>query len=84
MNKRLINGLVLILMSLSTVYLDDNVHHQNTILMARALEKEDVLFQNLLYPDQAHGMGSLRPHLYHSLANFVLNDCFGKNVTNFR
>ena len=47
--------------------------------MARALEEADVLFQQLSYPDENHGIVGLRPHFYHSLSNFILNDCFDKN-----
>ena len=48
-------------------------------MMARALEEADVLFQQLSYPDENHGLVGLRPHFYHSLSNFILNDCFGRN-----
>ena len=58
---------------------DDNVHYQQSMMMARALEEADVLFQQLSYPDENHGLVGLRPHFYHSLSNFILNDCFGRN-----
>ena len=58
---------------------DDNVHYQNTMMMVRALEEKDVLFRQLSYPDENHGIVALRPHLYHSLTDFILNDCFGLN-----
>ena len=60
-------------------FLDDNVHYQQSMMMARALEEADVLFQQLSYPDENHGLVGLRPHFYHSLSNFILNDCFGRN-----
>ncbi len=71
--------LLLILIHLS----DDNVHYQQTMMVTRALEEEDVLFQQIAYPDENHGIVGLRPHFYHTLSNFILNDCFGKNVTRF-
>lgn len=58
---------------------DDNVHYQQTMMLTRALEEADVLFQQLTYPDENHGLVGLRKHFYHSLTNFILNDCFGKN-----
>ena len=58
---------------------DDNVHYQQTMMLTRALEENDVLFQQLSYPDENHGIVSLRPHFYHSLTNFILNTCFGRN-----
>ena len=60
-------------------FIDDNVHYQQSMMLARALEEADVLFQQLSYPDENHGIVGLRPHFYHSLSNFILNDCFGKN-----
>jgi len=58
---------------------DDNVHYQQSMMLTRALEEEDILFQQLSYPDENHGIVSLRKHLYHALTNFILNDCFGRN-----
>lgn len=60
-------------------FLDDNVHYQQSMMLTRALEEADVLFQQLSYPDENHGLVGLRPHFYHALSNFILNDCFGKN-----
>ena len=61
------------------IFSDDNVHYQQSMMLTRALEEADVLFQQLSYPDENHGIVGLRPHFYHSLSNFILNDCFGKN-----
>ncbi|TRY64286.1 hypothetical protein TCAL_02614 [Tigriopus californicus] len=58
---------------------DDNVHYQNSLMIIRALEEADILFQEHTYTDENHGIVGLRPHLYHSLTNFLLNDCFGRN-----
>jgi hypothetical protein len=69
------------LKTLASLFTDDNVHYQQSMLLTRALEEEDVLFQQLSYPDENHGIVNLRKHLYHALSNFLLNDCFGKNKT---
>ena len=36
---------------------DDNVHFQNTLQMASALEKAGKQFQMLVYPQKSHGVG---------------------------
>lgn len=38
---------------------DDNVHYQQSMVLARALEKNDILFEQLSYPDEAHGMARI-------------------------
>lgn len=55
--------------------LDDNVHYQQSMMLAKALEHNDVLFQQMSYPDEEHGLTGVRPHLYHTLGNFIDN-CF--------
>ncbi|CAL8124013.1 unnamed protein product [Orchesella dallaii] len=55
---------------------DDNVHYQQSMILARALEKNDVFFHQLSYPDENHSIGSVRPHLYHSLERFLFNECY--------
>jgi len=55
---------------------DDNVHYQQSMILSRALEKADILFRQQSYPDENHGIGSVRRHLYHSLENFLLEECF--------
>ena len=49
-------------------------------MLTLALEQANILFQQLSYPDENHGIVSLRPHFYRSLTNFILNDCFDKDV----
>ncbi|XP_030751090.1 venom dipeptidyl peptidase 4 isoform X2 [Sitophilus oryzae] len=56
---------------------DDNVHYQQSMMWARVLERNDILFRQLSYPDEDHSLSSVRPHLYHSLENF-LDECFVK------
>ena len=36
-------------------------------------------FRQISYPDEAHGLVGLRPHFYHTLTDFLINDCFGRN-----
>lgn len=55
---------------------DDNVHYQQSMLLSRALEKADILFRQQSYPDENHALGSVRRHLYHSLENFLEEECF--------
>uniref|UniRef100_A0A336K9H3 Venom dipeptidyl peptidase 4 n=1 Tax=Culicoides sonorensis TaxID=179676 RepID=A0A336K9H3_CULSO len=56
--------------------LDDNVHFQQSMALAKSLEKADILFKEVSYPDEDHGLVGVRPHLYHTLGKFF-NDCFG-------
>jgi dipeptidyl-peptidase-4 len=55
--------------------LDDNVHYQQAMLLARVLEQEDIAFDQISYPDEDHSLVGVRPHLYHSLGRFI-NNCF--------
>ncbi|CRL07192.1 CLUMA_CG020174, isoform A [Clunio marinus] len=55
--------------------LDDNVHFQQGMLLARALERKDIQFKEISYPDEDHSLAGVRPHLYHSLERFFM-DCF--------
>ncbi|KAK9703462.1 Trypsin [Popillia japonica] len=60
---------------------DDNVHYQQSMLWSKVLEHQDVLFRQQSYTDEDHSLASVRPHLYHSLENF-LDECFIENVQN--
>lgn len=55
--------------------LDDNVHYQQAMILAKNLEREDILFKQTSYTDEDHGLANVRPHLYHSLNRFFSN-CF--------
>jgi dipeptidyl-peptidase-4 len=55
---------------------DDNVHYQQSMILSRALERADILFRQQSYPDESHGLSGVRPHLYHSLENFLFEECF--------
>ncbi|XP_053954142.1 venom dipeptidyl peptidase 4 isoform X2 [Anastrepha ludens] len=57
--------------------LDDNVHYQQTMVLAKNLERLDILFKQISYTDEDHSLASVRPHLYHSLDRFF-GDCFSK------
>ncbi|ODM94098.1 Venom dipeptidyl peptidase 4 [Orchesella cincta] len=58
---------------------DDNVHYQQSMILARALEKNDIFFHQLSYPDENHAISGpgMRKHLYHSLERFLFNECYG-------
>lgn len=49
---------------------DDNVHYQQSMLLAKALELADIQFQQVSYPDEAHSLGGVSAHLYHSIDRF--------------
>ncbi|EFA04427.1 venom dipeptidyl peptidase 4 [Tribolium castaneum] len=49
---------------------DDNVHYQHSMLLSRALELNDVPFQQQSYPDENHSLLRVRPHLYHTIDRF--------------
>jgi dipeptidyl-peptidase-4 len=55
---------------------DDNVHPQNSIVLANALEAADKPFTMLLYPNRTHSIsgGNAQPHLFESLTRFVLEN----------
>ncbi|KAK2581827.1 hypothetical protein KPH14_002294 [Odynerus spinipes] len=54
---------------------DDNVHYQQSLALAKALEMADILFQQITYTDEAHGLLGVLPHLYHTMDRFW-SDCF--------
>ncbi|XP_011494919.1 PREDICTED: venom dipeptidyl peptidase 4 isoform X2 [Ceratosolen solmsi marchali] len=55
--------------------LDDNVHYQQSMLLAKILEQKDILFRQQTYTDETHDIARMRLHLYHSMENF-LDECF--------
>ncbi|XP_072156634.1 inactive dipeptidyl peptidase 10 isoform X2 [Bemisia tabaci] len=58
---------------------DDNVHLQQSMILARALSNAGVLYRQQIYPDEAHTLSGAKRHLYRSMANFF-DDCFRKQV----
>ena len=50
---------------------DDNVHFQNSLQMADALEKANKQFRMVVYTQKSHGVGgSARSHLYETMVTF--------------
>ncbi|EDW41491.1 GM25479 [Drosophila sechellia] len=58
--------------------LDDNVHYQQAMILAKNLERQDILFKQISYADEDHGLSNVRPHLYHSLDRFF-GECFASS-----
>ncbi|XP_020798245.1 venom dipeptidyl peptidase 4 isoform X1 [Drosophila serrata] len=58
--------------------LDDNVHYQQAMILAKNLERHDILFKQISYADEDHGLSNVRPHLYHSLDRFF-GECFASS-----
>ncbi|KAF5283304.1 hypothetical protein FQA39_LY17351 [Lamprigera yunnana] len=58
---------------------DDNVHLQQSMALAKALSEAGTLFRQQMYPDENHGLGGVKKHLYRSMGLF-LDDCFKKQV----
>ena len=54
---------------------DDNVHYQQSMVLARALERADIMFEQMSYPDEAHALSGVSLHLYHTLDRFW-DKCF--------
>ncbi|XP_037720430.1 venom dipeptidyl peptidase 4 isoform X2 [Drosophila subpulchrella] len=57
---------------------DDNVHYQQAMILAKNLERQDILFKQISYADEDHGLTNVRPHLYHSLDRFF-GECFASS-----
>ncbi|KAM8708772.1 hypothetical protein ACLKA7_015701 [Drosophila subpalustris] len=57
---------------------DDNVHYQQAMILAKNLERHDILFKQISYADEDHGLVNVRPHLYHSLDRFF-GECFASS-----
>ncbi|XP_076028317.1 dipeptidyl peptidase 10 isoform X2 [Oratosquilla oratoria] len=58
---------------------DDNVHYHHSMMLARALADEGVLFRQMSYSDENHGLQGVRKHLYTTMNNF-LADCFRPTI----
>ncbi|XP_058986361.1 venom dipeptidyl peptidase 4-like isoform X2 [Musca domestica] len=63
--------------------LDDNVHYQQAMILAKNLERHDILFKQISYPDEDHALAGVRPHLYHSLDRFF-GECFAQKRMVYR
>ncbi|XP_064553883.1 uncharacterized protein Dpp10 isoform X2 [Drosophila montana] len=58
---------------------DDNVHVQQSMVLARALTGKGVLYKQQIYPDEGHSLSGVKRHLYRSMTAFF-DDCFKKLV----
>ncbi|XP_050712996.1 inactive dipeptidyl peptidase 10-like isoform X2 [Eriocheir sinensis] len=58
---------------------DDNVHYRHSMMLAKALVDEGVLFQQMTYADENHGLTDVREHLYRTLDKF-LADCYRPTI----
>ncbi|XP_037960326.1 venom dipeptidyl peptidase 4 [Teleopsis dalmanni] len=55
---------------------DDNVHYQQSLMLAKVLQHNDILFEEMTYTDENHSIGNFQPHLYHTMEQFW-NNCLG-------
>lgn len=55
---------------------DDNVHFQNSMMIAEELIQKDKQFEMMFYPNKNHGIsgGNTRHHLYTKMTNFLLEN----------
>ncbi|KAG0713884.1 Venom dipeptidyl peptidase 4 [Chionoecetes opilio] len=58
---------------------DDNVHYHHSMMLAKALVDEGVLFQQMTYADENHGLTDVKEHLYRTLDKF-LADCYRPTI----
>ena len=49
---------------------DDNVHYQQSMALGRSLTIADIQFEQISYPDEAHGLVGVTPHLAHTMDHF--------------
>ncbi|XP_074601842.1 prolyl endopeptidase FAP-like [Brevipalpus obovatus] len=54
---------------------DDNVHVQQSMLLMKLLQKQNILFRSQIYPDQNHALPTVTRHLYRTMEAF-LKECF--------
>ena len=52
---------------------DDNVHPQQSLMLAKILEQNDIMFEQMTYTDENHSIGNLLPHLYNTIDHFWIN-----------
>lgn len=55
---------------------DDNVHAQNSLVLADRLARAGKVFEMLMYPNRTHAIseGGITPQLYRSLTRFILDN----------
>lgn len=49
---------------------DDNVHYQQSMALAKSLAIADIPFEQISYPDEAHSLSGVTPHLAHAMDHF--------------
>lgn len=49
---------------------DDNVHFQNSMRLAAALQQAGKTFRMMVYPDKHHGLEGMAEHLYNTMIDF--------------
>ncbi|XP_020277836.1 venom dipeptidyl peptidase 4 isoform X2 [Pseudomyrmex gracilis] len=54
---------------------DDNVHYQQAMALAKSLEYDDILFEQVTYTDETHDLRHVYAHLYHTMDKFW-GECF--------
>lgn len=59
---------------------DDNVHIQQSMMLAKALTNRGVLFKQQIYTDEGHDLNGVKRHLYRSMTTFF-EDCFKRLVS---
>lgn len=59
---------------------DDNVHFQQSMMLAKALTSRGVLFKQQIYTDEGHDLSGVRRHLYRSMTTFF-EECFKRLVS---
>jgi dipeptidyl-peptidase-4 len=55
---------------------DDNVHFQNSVLMAEAMIQKNIDFESAYYPNKAHGIvgGNSTMHIYRKMTDWLLEN----------
>lgn len=61
---------------------DDNVHIQQSMILAKSLTSRGVLFKQQIYTDEGHDLDGVQRHLYRSMTTFF-DDCFKRLVSWF-
>lgn len=61
---------------------DDNVHFQQSMMLAKSLTSRGVLFKQQIYTDEGHDLTGVKRHLYRSMTTFF-EDCFKRLVSLF-
>uniref|UniRef100_A0A1A9X2Q7 Peptidase S9 prolyl oligopeptidase catalytic domain-containing protein n=1 Tax=Glossina brevipalpis TaxID=37001 RepID=A0A1A9X2Q7_9MUSC len=49
---------------------DNNVHYQNSLMLAKVLQQKQVMFDEMTYTDENHSIGSFLPCLYQTMGRF--------------